>query len=107
MEHYFQKNSSERGSCALAPQHFEAAFLNKDISLPNLNLISWFNWIYKKLNSKVDYTSSGKVEFKSKVDAKEFTDQAVAWAKQRAEIILAATREQVGEEIEQGASKGA
>lgn len=80
------------------PQGVTPVSLNKDVSFPNL--INWFNWVSKKLKSKVEYKSSGIVEFKSKVDAQEFADQAVAWAKQRAESLLAAKRKQVGKEIE-------
>ncbi len=103
LEDYFLKEDYERKSSTLAPQGVAPVSLNKDVSFPNL--INWFNWVSKKLKSKVEYKSSGIVEFKSKVDAQEFADQAVAWAKQRAESLLAAKRKQVGKEIEKERQK--
>lgn len=100
IEDYFLKEDSESASSVLAPRSLDTISLSRGNSLlPTFT--NWYNWISKKLKSKVEYKTSGLVEFKSQVDATIFAEQAVAWAKQRAESLLATTREQVGEEIEQ------
>jgi GTPase SAR1 family protein len=57
-------------------------------------------WISGRLKSQLEYKTSGVAEFKSEREAEEFANQAVAWAKQRAERLLTSVRQKTEKEIE-------
>lgn len=57
-------------------------------------------WISKRIKSALEFKSSGLFEFNSAAEAEEFANQAVAYAKQRADNLLSSVREQTGKEIE-------
>ncbi|HEY9650597.1 MAG TPA: hypothetical protein V6C95_08035, partial [Coleofasciculaceae cyanobacterium] len=57
-------------------------------------------WLSRRLRSKLEYKSSEIVEFKSEQEAEYFANQAVVWAKQRAESLLSGIRKETAKEIE-------
>ncbi|WP_434221775.1 hypothetical protein ACOKW7_21180 [Limnospira platensis CENA597] len=62
-------------------------------------------WISERLKNAVEFKSSGILEFKSDDEAEEFANGAVAYAKQRAESLLVAFREETIREVEKARSK--
>jgi len=63
------------------------------------------DWISKRFKSALEFKSSGVFEFSSAPEAEEFANQAVAYAKQRAESLLLGVREETGRKIEQARTK--
>ena len=57
-------------------------------------------WISQRIKSQLEYKTTGIFEFSSKVEAEEFANQAIAWAKQRSESLLSSVRDITGIEIE-------
>ncbi|HLP92076.1 MAG TPA: dynamin family protein [Nostocaceae cyanobacterium] len=59
------------------------------------------SWISQRIRSKLEYKTKGAVEFTSELEAEEFANQAIFWAKQRSESLLSSVRNKTGKEIEQ------
>jgi GTPase Era involved in 16S rRNA processing len=58
------------------------------------------DFISQRIKSTLEYKTSGIAEFKTEQEAKNFANEAVAWAKQRAENLLSGVRKHTGKEIE-------
>ena len=57
-------------------------------------------WISPRINANLIYKSFGKFEFYTQQEAEEFADQAVAWSKQRAEVLLMSVCQVAEKEME-------
>ena len=64
-------------------------------------LQNFFNQFSKQFKSSRISPTDGLIEFKSYQEAEEFAEQALAYPKQRANLLLESVREQVGKRIEQ------
>lgn len=62
---------------------------------------NFFNWFSKQFNSPSSLQSGSLIEFKSYREAEEFAEQALAYPKQRINLLLESVREQVRKRIEQ------
>src|SRR5919202_6237510 len=62
---------------------------------------NFFNWISQKFPSPLESKSNGVIEFKSIYEAEEFAEKALAYPKQRVNILLESVREKVRQRIEQ------
>jgi hypothetical protein len=62
---------------------------------------NFFNWFSKQFNSPRSLPSGSLIEFKSYREAEEFAEQALAYPKQRINLLLESVREQVRKRIEQ------
>ncbi|ERT08066.1 50S ribosome-binding GTPase family protein [Lyngbya aestuarii BL J] len=53
------------------------------------------------IQSALEYKASGMVEFKTEPEAQYFSEQAVAWSRQRAEVIMSSVRKDAEQEVKQ------
>jgi hypothetical protein len=96
IEDYFVEKDIEHGNLIQ-----KADIKARQIFLTNFGDFELFpKWISQRLKSTLEYKTSGVLEFKSEIEAEEFANQAIAWAKQRAETLLSSVRENTGKEIE-------
>ena len=61
---------------------------------------SFPQWISPQITANLTYKSFGKFEFYTQPEAEEFAEQAVAWSKQRAEVVFKSVCQVVEKEIE-------
>lgn len=100
LENYFAKEDYERGNL-IQKLDIDA----RKLFLSPLGSFELFpKWISEKLKSAVEFKTSGIFEFDSEYSAEEFANQAVAYARQRAESLLITVRERTTHEIEKARS---
>ncbi|MBW4575902.1 MAG: dynamin family protein [Aphanothece sp. CMT-3BRIN-NPC111] len=97
IEDYFIKEEKERAN-RLKKWDIKA----RELFLTNLGSLEFFpKVISRTIKSQLKFKTSGVFEFNSMVEAEEFANQAVAYAKQRADSLLSKVREQTEKKIEQ------
>lgn len=57
-------------------------------------------WVSKQMKSALEFKPSGLFEFKTQAEAEEFANQAITYAKQRADSLLSGVRQETAKEIE-------
>ena len=62
-------------------------------------------WISPRITANLTYKSFGKFEFNTQQEAEEFAEQAVAWSKQRAEVLLSSVCQATEKAIEKAWAK--
>ena len=67
---------------------------------PLANFESFPQWISPRITANLTYKSFGKFEFYTQQEAEEFAEQAVAWSKQRAEVVLKSVCQVAEKEME-------
>jgi GTPase Era involved in 16S rRNA processing len=103
IEDYFIEKDYESGNVFQKLDIKTRDFLLTDVGNSS-DFPSWLNWISEGIKSKLKYKSSDELQFGTEVEAEEFANQAIAWAKQRSENILSSVRKKTGKEIEQARS---
>ncbi len=84
----------------------ETSFTDKEyqradnIKKGGMALTSFFNRISKKINYQIKPTGTGVIEFNSLIEAEDFAKQAIAYPKQKIDLLLENVREQVRKIIE-------
>lgn len=66
---------------------------------------SFFNWLSKRVKSDIKPTGTGIIEFKTLREAEDFTEQAIAYPKEKTNLLLDRVREQVRKIIEDSREK--
>jgi hypothetical protein len=62
---------------------------------------NFFNWVSNRFNSQIKPNGTGVIEFNSLREAEDFAEQAIAYPKQRIDILLENVRAQARKKIEQ------
>jgi hypothetical protein len=95
IEDYFAEAEYDRGDILK-----KADIKTRDLLLTNLGDFELFpKWISKNLKSNLEYKTSGIAAFQTQEEAELFSQQAIIWAKQRLESLLAKLRENTEAEI--------
>ncbi len=86
----------------------ENFFLEEEYERGNFRKKAWieFDKFLKRIPiqlipSALEYKTSGVVEFQTEPEAQYFSEQAVAWARQRAEVIMSSVRKDAEKEVKQ------
>jgi len=95
IEDYFVEENYERGNLF---QKLDIKF--RDLLLTELSGIEFFPKLSRGLKSKLEFKPSKVFEFNSEREAEEFANQAVAYAKDKAESLLSGVRKQTEVEVE-------
>jgi GTPase SAR1 family protein len=104
MEDYFLEEDYQQGDILKKMDIRAREIFLTDIPFSNVDLFpKWMSKISSSISSsiksKLKYKISGVAEFKNEREAEEFANQAIAWARQRADNLLIGFREQTEEEI--------
>ncbi|MEA5536979.1 dynamin family protein [Crocosphaera sp. XPORK-15E] len=94
IEDYFREESYQ-----LAPTFQKFDIIIRELFLIPISNFAPFGFSHK-IKSALEYKSSNTIEFKTKQEADNFANDAIAWAKQRAETLLASTRDYSIKEID-------
>ena len=75
---------------------------SRNFLLTNLGGFDFFpKGFSQRIKSNIEYKSAGVVEFKTEPEAQYFSEQAVALARQRAEVIMSSVRQNAEKEVKQ------
>jgi GTPase SAR1 family protein len=104
MEDYFLEEDYQQGDLLKKMDIKAREIFLTDITFSNVELFpKWMSRISDSISSsiksKLKYKMSGIAEFKNEKEAEEFSNQAIAWAKQRADSLLIAFRQKTEKEI--------
>jgi len=101
LEDYFVKEEFESGNPIQ-----KANIVSRDVLSATLDRFELFpDWISKRMKSFVEFKPTGIFEFDQKYKAEEFSSQAVAYAQQRVESLLAIVKEQMTQEVKEAHSR--
>ncbi|MEA5522248.1 dynamin family protein [Limnoraphis robusta] len=107
IEDYSIEQDYKQGGAIKKPDTLAGSFLpipEAGIFLPT-NLGVGFDFFPKffspKTKPKTEYKSAGFFEFKTEQEAQECSEQAVAWARKRSEVIMSSVRKDAEKEVKQ------
>jgi len=97
LEDYFAKEEFESSNSIQ-----KANIVSRDFLSTTLERFEVFpDWISKRMKSFVEFKTTGIFEFDQKYKAEEFSGQAVAYAQQRVESLLAIVKDQMTQEVKE------
>lgn len=97
LEDYFSEAEYEKGDIVK-----KADIKTRELLLTNISDFDLLpKWLSKNLKSNLEYKTTGSITFKTEKEANIFTQEALAWAKERLEKLSLTTRKNIEIEIEQ------